>query len=305
MSNSWKETLTVRAVSVGFTCLAFAAFKPLGMDGLTTMLYVHLLVVWILGVGVCYLTEAIMRHIVGMPASLDHGVDYIIKRNLRFQLINSPLEAIMMCAYLHLPMTTAGLPDPLSVRGIGQTVLLIAFCSFAIGLYWRFKFRSRYLEAELREVKALNLALQFVPDAPYSLSGEAGASSTITLTGSTSDTVTLNVNDLLFVEAVGNYVKVCYCSAGKVRGDMLRATSKQIEEALRDYPMVVRCHRAFLVNLSQVEQVTSSGGNMRLAMRHCDETVPVSRSHIATIKAQLSTIATSPAGTATGGPNIM
>ena len=38
---------------------------------------------------------------------------------------------------------------------------------------------------------------------------------------------------------------------------MLRATMKQTEETLQDYPMIVRCHRTFLVNLGQVEQIVS------------------------------------------------
>ena len=32
---------------------------------------------------------------------------------------------------------------------------------------------------------------------------------------------------------------------------------KQMEETLKDYPMIVRCHRAFLVNLGQVERIVS------------------------------------------------
>ena len=38
---------------------------------------------------------------------------------------------------------------------------------------------------------------------------------------------------------------------------MLRATSKQMEEELHAYPMIVRSHRAFIVNLGQVEQIVS------------------------------------------------
>ena len=65
---------------------------------------------------------------------------------------------------------------------------------------------------------------------------------------------------------------------------MLRATSKQMEEELRDYPMIVRSHRAFLVNLGQVEQIVSKSGSMQLVLRHCPEVIPVSRSKISLIK---------------------
>ena len=62
---------------------------------------------------------------------------------------------------------------------------------------------------------------------------------------------------LSYIEAVGNYVKVVHWLEGQVRSDMLRATSKQMEEELHAYPMIVRSHRAFIVNLGQVEQIVS------------------------------------------------
>ena len=108
--------------------------------------------------------------------------------------------------------------------------------------------------------------------------------SDITLSGTTNETVTLQVSNLLYIDAVGNYVKVHHLRDGSVRVDMLRATTKQIEEELHDFPMIVRCHRAFLVNLGQVEQVIYKSGSMQLVMRLCPEAVPVSRSNISLIK---------------------
>ena len=59
------------------------------------MMYVHCIDIWLLGVGGCYVTEAILR-LSHMPASLDRGVDYIIRRNLWFQLINTHLLALIV-----------------------------------------------------------------------------------------------------------------------------------------------------------------------------------------------------------------
>ena len=63
---------------------------------------------------------------------------------------------------------------------------------------------------------------------------------------------------------------------------------KQMEEDLCDYPMIVRCHRAFLVNLAQVEQIVSRAGAMQLVIKHCNESLPVSRSHAAQVKAAIN-----------------
>ena len=295
MNGRQKETLRVRIISVGITCLAFVVFKPIGLDALGLMLYLHFLAIWILGVGVCYVTEGVVTHLLGIPTSLDRGVEYIIRRNLWFQLINTPLEALFICAYLHFPMSSVGATDPLSWKGILQVILLLAFCSFIIGLYWRYKFRSRYLALELEETRELNSQLQLLQkdtehrvekyeEEKAGLVTSTEQPDVIILTGSTNEKVMLSVSHLLYIEAVGNYVKVVHWLEGQVRSDMLRATSKQMEETLKAYPMIVRSHRAFIVNLGQVEHIVSKSGAMQLVMKYNHDAIPVSRSKTAAIK---------------------
>ena len=303
MNNERKETLRVRLISIAFTVLALAVFKPFGLQARQWDTYVHLLAIWGLGIGVCLLTEGILKYVINKPRSLERGVDYIISRNLWFQLINTPLIALAICVYRHFVLSDRLPGNSLSISNFLETLLIIAFCSFAIGLYWRFKYRSRYLAAELEETRLLNERLQqlqqdaekralaaaavLTDESTLPPSGSTPPSG-ITLTGTTSDTVSLQIADLLYIEAVGNYVKVYHLQDGQVHADMLRATSKQIEEDLRDYPMIVRCHRAFLVNLAQVEQIVSRAGAMQLVIKHCNESLPVSRSHAAQVKAAIN-----------------
>ena len=98
---------------------------------------------------------------------------------------------------------------------------------------------------------------------------------------------TLEISNLLFIEAVGNYVKVSHLRDGQVHTDMIRATMKQMEETLQGYPMIVRCHRAFLVNLGQVEQIVSHSGSTQLLIKQCHESLPVSRSNMAQVRAAI------------------
>lgn len=280
-----KDTITVRAISVAFSVIALGVFKPFGLEAWRGEAYLHLLVIFVLGLAVCWLTEQILEYVIRMPRSLDRGVSYIIRRNLWFQIVNTPLVSLMICLYRHFVLSTRAEGNQLSWANFIETLLIIAFTSFSIGLFWRFKFRSRYLELELEEMRQMNEQLKRNPaTAPSGGVGEAQAEAPLTLTGTTSETVTLKVTDLQYVEAVGNYVKVYHMHGGQVRTDMLRATSRQIEEELKHYPTIVRSHRAFLVNLSQVEQIVSKAGNMQLVMRHCHEPVPVSRSNVSQVK---------------------
>lgn len=300
-----KETIKVRVISVGLICVALAIFKPMGIGRLGVWLYAHLLIIWVLGTMVCNLSGAIVNYLVGMPPSLAKGVDYIIKRNLWFQIINTPLEALMICLYLHFALIKMPGIEPLSLSGLIQMLIIIAFCSFLIGLYWRYKYRSRYLTAELEETRQLNSELTRIQEVIKSRLDEADetqidyheqgvhsliSSKPVTLVGSTSETVTLNISDILYIESDGNYQKVYYLVNGTVRSQLIRSTSKQIEADLIDYGIIVRCHRAFLVNLMQVEEINSRDGSMKLTMRHCHDFIPISRSNMARIKKALASI---------------
>ena len=57
-----------------------------------------------------------------------------------------------------------------------------------------------------------------------------------------------------------------------------------MEDDLRAYPMIVRCHRAFLVNLQQVEEIVSRSGAMQLLIKHSHDFLPVSRSNMTQVK---------------------
>ena len=293
MNKSHKETISIRFISTAFMILAIAIFKPFGLESGQWQAYLHLLSLFVLGLSSCFITEVILRYVVRMPRSYDRGVGYIINRNLRFQLINTPLVALLICLYRHFAMSSLVESNRLSLSNYLETLAIIAFLSFAIGLYWRFKFRSRYLAMELEETRLLNEELKKMQEPEHTSPNEVEQPSEkplqqeLTLTGTTNESVTLQVPHLLYIEAVGNYVKVNHLRDGQVHTDMLRATMKQTEETLHDYPMIVRCHRAFLVNLSQVEQIVSHSGSTQLLIKHCHESLPVSRSNMAQVRAAI------------------
>ena len=309
------ETITTRIISTTFIVVALAVFKPFGLDALQWQGYVHLIALGVIGFSICMMTDIILKYIVKMPRSFKKGAEYIIRRNLWFQFINTPLVALGICLYRHFVLSDRVESNQFSVVNFLETLAIIAFCSFAIGLYWRFKYRSKYLAMELEEIRELNEQLKSLHETqqthPQRLPiGEgsgyahgdneaeslstplpnregAGVGLLLTLSGTTNESVTLQISHLLFIEAVGNYVKVSHLRDGQVHTDMLRATMKQMEETLQGYPKIVRCHRAFLVNLGQVEQIVSHSGSTQLLVKHCHESLPVSRSNMAQVRAAI------------------
>ena len=283
------ETITTRIISTTFMVVALAVFKPFGLDAWQWQAYVHLAAFWVIGFSICMMTDIILKYVVKMPRSFKKGVEYIIRRNLWFQLINTPLVALGICLYRHFVLSDRVEGNQFSVVNFLETLVIIAFCSFAIGLYWRFKFRSKYLAMELEETRQLNEELKKYSTNEEEKPNEKPSLQALTLTGTTNESVTLQISHLLFIEAVGNYVKVNHLRDGQVHTDMLRATMKQMEETLQGYPMIVRCHRAFLVNIGQVEQIISHSGSTQLLIKHSHESLPVSRSNMAQVKSAIQT----------------
>lgn len=270
------ETFKTRIISTTFVVVALAVFKPFGMRDWQWQAYIHLIAIWVMGIITCLITDVILKYIVRKPRSYDKGISYILRRNFWFQFINTPLITLFICLYRHFVLNQIVEGNQLSLVNYLETLTIIAFCSFVIGLYWKFKFRSRYLAAELEENKQMNEHLKTMQS--------SNQDSLITLEGSTSEHVSLDISDLLYIESVGNYVKVCQLRNDEVQISMLRATMKQMEDTLQAYPTIVRCHRAFLVNLGQVEQISSNSRAMQLIMHHSHDAIPVSRSNISKLK---------------------
>ena len=288
MKQGRKQSINIRIVSTAFIILALAIFKPFGLEVWQWQAYVHLLALFVLGLFSCFLTEVILKYIVRMPRSYDRGVSYIISRNLRFQCINTPLVSLLICVYRHFAMSDLIEGNKLSVTNFLETLVIIAFLSFTVGLYWRFKFRSRYLAAELEESRLLNEQLKKLQTSEQDIQptqeDDTNPASQITLEGNTNEHVNLEISDLLYIEAVGNYVKVVLLHEGEVHTNMLRATMKQMEDQLQVYAIIVRSHRAFMVNLNQVEHISSNSRAMQLVMRHSHDAIPVSLSNYIKLK---------------------
>ncbi|MCI1648228.1 MAG: LytTR family transcriptional regulator DNA-binding domain-containing protein [Bacteroides sp.] len=105
--------------------------------------------------------------------------------------------------------------------------------------------------------------------------------------GSTKEQLAIEADDLMYVEADGNYVKVVYRKADGVGRKLLRCTMKQAEGTVVDCPFIIRCHRAFLVNIRWVVKVDGNSQGFRLSLQGCEEEVPVSRAYTDEVKSRI------------------
>lgn len=85
-------------------------------------------------------------------------------------------------------------------------------------------------------------------------------------------------NDLLLLESTDNYVSVLYILQNKVQRILLRNTLKNMEEMLKENA-IIRCHRSFMVNPSNVEFMQKEGKKLNIKIKHLDKSIPVSEKY--------------------------
>lgn len=99
----------------------------------------------------------------------------------------------------------------------------------------------------------------------------------LTIYSDTSETLSLKVADLLFVEADDNYSTFYWMNGHGLEKHMLRINLKNVESQLNN-SFTLRCHRSFIVNINKIGHVSGNTNGYKLSIRDTDLSVPLSRS---------------------------
>lgn len=105
---------------------------------------------------------------------------------------------------------------------------------------------------------------------------KSGHANTITLHSDTSETLSLNLPDLLYVQADDNYSTVVWKNGDGIQKKLLRANLKSIENQM-DNSFTMRCHRSYLVNINAIDMVSGNTNGYKLKILDTDIAIPVSR----------------------------
>ena len=102
------------------------------------------------------------------------------------------------------------------------------------------------------------------------------------------DKLEVELSNLIYIESVGNYIQVFYWQDNKIATMLLRGTIKRVESETAQHTSLVKCHRAFIVNINHVESVKGNSQELKLALKNTATEIPVSRNHSQKIKNSLS-----------------
>ncbi|QSB26582.1 LytTR family DNA-binding domain-containing protein [Flavobacterium sp. CLA17] len=94
------------------------------------------------------------------------------------------------------------------------------------------------------------------------------------------DDFSLNIDDLLFVKADGNYIELTKSVHTKIETELKRISLTQFEKQISAYPHFFRCHRTYLVNMFRIQKVTGNSQGYLLSFADTNEKIPVSRKQL-------------------------
>lgn len=163
-------------------------------------------------------------------------------------------------------------------QGITLLIGLLPITIFTL-LKWnrllrKFEEQAAALEKRLQE----KLEPEKKPEAPNLPDEKKNDLTVIELNGDYhGERIVLPPEDLYFIVAANNYIKVYFIKKEKVSYSILRMTMKKAEEVLQPWPGFFRCHRAYIVNLDKVQHVEGNAQGYRLRLNGVEEAIPVSR----------------------------
>lgn len=273
--------------------LFFAVFQPFGLNTFGWVRLVYIIGIGVTAIATCLIVEVAITYVLRMPADTSRGPAYMMRRGFVFQCLNVLLMSFNLSLFYSFFVNSDTVDNHLSWQLFGRIFLIMICISVLIGLYWRNVYMKRHYIAQLEEAELLNGMLlerarlretHVEPQIPVECTEPIKPAKTVNLEGSTKESLQLDIDNFIYAEADGNYVSVCHLASAGVEKTMLRMSIKNVVVVVGDYPEVMQCHRAFVVNLHHVQKVEGRSSGIGLLMNHCNDTVPVSKHYVLAVK---------------------
>lgn len=99
--------------------------------------------------------------------------------------------------------------------------------------------------------------------------------------------ISIPEEDIYYIASQDNYVEIQYEMGGKLLNYLMRCRTTRLEKQLENTSLA-RCHRSFIVNLDNVEQLKRENSRLLLVLKHPDaKKIPVSKSYYKAIAERL------------------
>jgi len=145
--------------------------------------------------------------------------------------------------------------------------------------------KSHPIYSEVREDSRFQkmLAQSNLSDEKSDFEQKRNPISSINITTSTSETLSIDPQDISFIQANDNYSTIYWYESGILKNKLLRITLKHLEEQLVVFENIIRCHKTFMVNLNQELNITGNARGLFFEGKSLPIRIPISRSKNKTV----------------------
>jgi len=246
---------------------------------------------------VTMIVEGIVSYLLNTPFS------YSDEMNVRFR-------HFLLCAIFAIPLSTAFLNQFFVLRKFGWehweyawidydgvftlkwfiNTLLPCFVAvvFIFLVAMTIISQIRVMLNSLRELKEINQLLEQEQEMLHSKLTKDNVTDKIIIHGDSRESLIVNPLDIMYVESVGNYLNIVYFNDSELCQKRLRSSLKDIEETLEAFPFMVHTHRAFLVNINFITQVSGNAAGYKINLFSIEQTLPVSKANVARFKEKIT-----------------
>lgn len=250
-------------------------------DGLVTML-------------AYWLAEVVVAYVLRMPCDYSRPWVYHVKRMTLLFAIAIPLDALMTAYYFNTANYGIYCYDypwldhdengyfyttQWMVKALEQKLFFgILFASYWLVITW-----VRMQRLVITELLQLNSMLEG-NQKKHETRKETKEEKAVAFPNGGAESFSVMPNEIIYIESVANYIIVAHFHNNEPRQTRLRGTLHNVEETLKRHDFIVHIHRAFLVNINYVTEVTGNSNGYRIRMLGMDNLLPVSRANIESFK---------------------
>ncbi len=265
--NDDRKNFVLVTVLSGFVTLFLYLFKTESEFGFANQLeWLHGLVTF----GVLLFNILLLPRV--FPAWMD-SINWSVKKYILLNILHLTLIWII-CTILEklyfcpLDMTWGVVASHASVQVVIKGVIPIALTTLFLN--------AHLLQQNLREAIKTNQELQKIQTLKRESKESVKTATLVTLYSDTSESLTFNLPDLLFIEADDNYSTIIWKEADVLHKKLLRVNLKNLEVQLNN-SFTLRCHRSFIVNVNAISAVSGNTNGYKLKINGSDFSIPVSR----------------------------
>jgi len=251
-----------------FALLIFYFLKPFGLNNLHE--------IYLLGYGLVSISAAIIFLIVS------HRVHYLFTRRSHWTIGHEIIHSLLFLMFIASSILVYGYAVKISRLSL-QDFFLYQFYTILTGIIpvtiRAILLRNWRLKKDLQEATKMN---EWISKRKIS----ADEKMIRLQSPSSAQVLTISNHALLYLEAAQNYIIIVWSDDGTIRKEMMRLAMKEACRQIND-PLVVFCHRSYIVNLRKVKKIIHHSGNTELALQDGKIMIPLSATYKKGIKEKL------------------